>query len=91
VPVVEAMTFDIPVFAFAEEAVLETLGRSGRVSYSKEFDAMAADLRSVLTTSWKQRSIVAAQRERMKQIVNQADGQVFWSTLERVVYGARPI
>ncbi len=91
VPVVEAMTFDIPVFAFAEEAVLETLGRSGRVSYSKEFDAMAADLRSVLTTSWKQRSIVAAQRERMKQIVHQADGQVFWSTLERVIYGARPV
>ncbi|MEX2113975.1 MAG: glycosyltransferase family 4 protein [Pirellulales bacterium] len=91
VPVVEAMMFDLPVFAFAEEAVLETLGRSGRVSYFKEFDAMAADLRSVLTTSWKQRSIVAAQRERMKQIVHQADGQVFWATLEKVVYGARTV
>ncbi len=46
VPVVEAMTFDKPVFAFAEEAVLETLGRSGRVFYAKEFDAIAADLQS---------------------------------------------
>jgi glycosyltransferase involved in cell wall biosynthesis len=91
VPVVEAMTFDIPVFAFAEEAVLETLGRSGRVSYSKEFDAIASDLRSVLTTSWKQRSIIASQRERMKQIVQQADGQAFWATLEKVVYGARTV
>ncbi len=91
VPVVEAMTFDIPVFAFAEDAVLETLGRSGRVSYSKEFDAIAADLRSVLTTSWKQRSIIAAQRERMQQIVQQADGQAFWAALEKVVYGARTV
>ena len=77
VPVVEAMTFDKPVFAFAEEAVLETLGRSGRVFYAKEFDAIAADLQWVLSTSWKQRSIVSAQRERLKQIVQQADGQSF--------------
>jgi glycosyltransferase involved in cell wall biosynthesis len=91
VPVVEAMMFDKPVFAFADEAVLETLGRSGRVFYSKEFPAIAADLRSVLTTSWKQRSIVAAQRERMKQIVQQADGQAFWATLEKVVFGARAV
>lgn len=91
VPLVEAMTFDKPVFAFAEDAVLETLGRSGRVFYSKEFDAIAADLRSVLTTSWKQRSIVAAQRERMQQIVKQSDGQAFWAALEKVVYGARAV
>ena len=51
VPVVEAMTFDIPVFAFAERGRAGNVGRSGRVFYSKEFDAIAADLRSVLTTS----------------------------------------
>jgi glycosyltransferase involved in cell wall biosynthesis len=91
VPVVEAMTFDLPVFAYAEQAVLETLGRNGRVFYSKEFDAIAADLRSVLTTSWKQRSIVSSQRERMKQIVEQSDGRSFWAALERVIYGARAV
>jgi glycosyltransferase involved in cell wall biosynthesis len=91
VPVVEAMAFDVPVFAYADEAVRETLGRSGRVFYSKEFDAIAADLRSVLTTSWKQRSIVSSQRERMKQIVQQSDGQPFWAALERVLYGARAV
>ncbi|MGE0696046.1 MAG: glycosyltransferase [Pirellulales bacterium] len=91
VPLVEAMTFDKPVFAYADDAVLETLGRSGRVFYSKQFEAIAADLRSVLTTSWKQRSIVAAQRERMKQIVQLADGQAFWATLEKVIFGARAV
>ena len=71
--------------------MLETLGRSGRVFYAKQFDAIAADLQSVLSTSWKQRSIVSAQRERLKQIVQQADGQAFWATLEKVIYGARTV
>lgn len=91
VPVVEAMTFDKPVFAYANQAVLETLERSGRVFYAKDFDAIAADLRSVLTTSWKQRSVTATQRERMKQIIRQADGRAFWAILEKVIYGARAV
>ena len=91
VPLLEAMTFDKPVYAFAEEAVTETLGRCGRVFYTKDFGAIAADLRSVLTTTWKRRSIAATQRERMKQIVEQADGRVFWSMLEKVIYGARSV
>lgn len=91
VPVVEAMTFDTPVFAYADEAVRETLGRSGRVFYYKEFDAIAADLHSVLSTTWKQRSIVSFQRERMKQLVQESDGRAFWATLEKVIYGARAV
>ena len=54
VPVVEAMAFDKPVFAYADEAVLETLGRSGRVFYSKDFEAIAADIDAVLSTPWIQ-------------------------------------
>ena len=91
VPVVEAMAFDKPVFAYADEAVLETLGRSGRVFYNKDFDAIAGDLDAVLSNPWIERLIVASQRSRMAEIVDQAAGQALWSVLEKVLYGARTL
>lgn len=91
VPVVEAMAFDKPVFAYADEAVVETLGRTGRVFYSKDFEAIAHDMRAVLSTTWKQRLIVSGQRERLKQIVHNAVGRAFWAVLEKVLYGARSV
>jgi glycosyltransferase involved in cell wall biosynthesis len=91
VPVVEAMAFDKPVFAYADEAVLETLGHSGRVFFSKDFDAIASDLDAVLSNPWIERLIVASQRARMAEIVEQAAGQALWSVLEKVLYGARTL
>ena len=91
VPVVEAMVFDKPVFAYANEAVAETLGRSGRVFFSKDFEAVAADIHSVLTTPWIERLILDAQQQRLKQLIEQASGIGLWAALEKVIYRARAV
>jgi len=91
VPVVEAMLFNKPVFAFANEAVAETLGRSGRVFFSKDFEAVAADVHAVMSTPWIERLVLEAQRQRLKQLVDQASGIGLWAALEKVMYRARVV
>ena len=91
VPLIEAMAFDKPVFAYAEEAVLETLGHSGRAFHTKDFEAIAADLQQVLTTPWMEQRILLDQRQRLSEISAQADGQILWSVLEKVMFGARVV
>lgn len=91
VPVVEAMAFDKPVFAYADEAVLETLGRSGRVFYSKDFAAIAAEIDAALSNPWIKQHLLAGQRRRMLEIHEQASGRAIWSVLEKVLYGARAV
>jgi glycosyltransferase involved in cell wall biosynthesis len=91
VPVVEAMAFDKPVFAYADEAVLETLGRSGRVFYTKDFRTIAAEIHAALSTPWIRGLMIAAQRQRLTELCEQASGRSVWSVLEKVMYGARPV
>jgi glycosyltransferase involved in cell wall biosynthesis len=91
VPVVEAMAFQKPVFAYADEAVLETLGRSGRVFYAKDFEAIAADVDAVLSNPWIERLMIEGQCQRLLEVVAQADGRALWRVLEKVMYGARVV
>ena len=70
----------------------ETLGRSGRVFYSKDFDAIAADLRAVLTTAWKQR---ADRRRSSASGCNRSSSRPtaarFGPRWKRCMYGARAV
>jgi glycosyltransferase involved in cell wall biosynthesis len=91
VPVVEAMAFGKPIFAYADQAVMETLNSSGRVFYSKDFEAIAADIHAVLSTPWIERNIVAEQHKRLKTIIEEASGRTMWAALEKVLYGARTV
>jgi glycosyltransferase involved in cell wall biosynthesis len=91
VPVVEAMAFDKPVFAYADDAVLETLGRSGRVFYSKDFGAIAANIHTTLAIPWMQELMLADQRQRLREICEQSSGRALWAVLEKVVYSARTV
>ena len=86
VPLVEAMSFDLPVFAYAEPGVAETLGASGRRYYAKDFAELAQDIHDTLTTHWKRDQIVAAQRARVAEIGAAADGRLIWSALEKVMF-----
>ncbi len=86
VPLVEAMVFDTPVFAYGCEAVVETLGQSGRVFYKKEFASIASNLYEVLHTDWKLASILSEQRRRLSQIQSAIDGRAIWSTIEEVFF-----
>ena len=85
VPLVEAMGFDVPVFAFAEPAITETLGQGGRVFSSKDLPAMAAEIHRVIHDDAERESIVAAQRKRVRQIEREADGSRVWEALEEVL------
>lgn len=91
VPVVEAMAFDKPIFAYANEAVTETLGRSGRVFYAKDFAAIAGEIDATLSNPWIKRLVLAGQRQRMHEIFAQASGRALWGVLEKVMYGARVV
>ena len=86
VPLVEAMVFETPVFAFGCEAVVETMGQSGRVFYKKNFVSVAADLHDVVHTEWKRAKILNDQRRRLAEITSCIDGRTIWSTIEQVYF-----
>jgi glycosyltransferase involved in cell wall biosynthesis len=85
VPLVEAMAFDVPVFAFAEPAVTETLGGAGFLYASKDFPSIAAEMRRVLGDEAQRETMLAAQRRRVRQIAREADGHHVWQALEEVL------
>lgn len=85
VPLIEAMNFDLPIFAYAEEGVSQTLGRAGRQYFTKDFEPMAEDMHRVLNTDWMRDSIITRQRSRLARWRREADGSVLWSALERVI------
>jgi len=91
-PVVEAMSFDLPVFAYAQTAVRETLRESGRVYYDKDFKAIAADIFRVLHDDSLRSRILDAQRRRLQVIAEEADGRAIWRSFEEVLFAdARPL
>ncbi len=85
-PVVEAMSFDLPVFAYAQTAVRETLRESGRVYYDKDFKTIAADIFRVLHDDSLRRRILDAQRQRLQEIAEEADGRAIWRSFEEVLF-----
>lgn len=92
VPLVEAMSFGLPVFAYAEPAVVETLGSAGRRFHQKDFAVLAQDIRESLATPWKREQTIAAQQARLAELAAQADGRVIWTALEKVMFTrARPV
>ncbi|MGB6066218.1 MAG: glycosyltransferase family 4 protein [Desulfomonilaceae bacterium] len=86
VPIVEAMSFDLPVFAYAQTAVRDTLGESGRVYYDKNFKEIAADIFRVLHDESLRGRILDAQRQRLKVITEEADGRVIWRSFEEALF-----
>lgn len=92
VPLVEAMEFGLPVFAYADPAISETLGSAGRRFHHKDFAWLAADLQSTLRTPWKREAMIAAQRARQAELAHAADGRSIWSALEKAMFSrANPV
>lgn len=81
-PLVEAMAHDVPVFAYADDAVRETLGKSGRLFMRKDYSAIARDIHDVLSHDWKRALVLEQQRRRLAEIREAADGRVLWQALE---------
>jgi glycosyltransferase involved in cell wall biosynthesis len=66
VPLVEAMHFGVPIIAYAQEAVRETLGGAGVLVYEKNFEAVAELLDLVTTDRAMRERIAAGQRRRLE-------------------------
>jgi glycosyltransferase involved in cell wall biosynthesis len=64
-PLVEAMSFDVPVVAFATGAIPSTLGRGGLLVQTRDPDYLGAAASIVLQEPWLRQQIVDAQRKEL--------------------------
>jgi len=87
VPLVEAMYFQKPVFAFAQEAVRETMGLSGRLFYRKDFETIAREIKRVLGNEDERARIIASQDARFREISEKANGRIIWEAIEKALFG----
>ena len=71
IPLLEAMTHDVPVVAFAAGAVPETLDGAGVLVREKHFDVIAETLGRVADDEALRAAIVAGQRERLARYERQ--------------------
>ena len=89
-PVLEAMSEGLPIFAYAQAAVEEVLGGSGILFYEKDFARLAKDLQVLLDAKERLAEIVALQRARAEVLMRGADGSNFWRLLELNLSHAAP-
>ncbi|MDN7457922.1 glycosyltransferase [Burkholderia cenocepacia] len=67
VPLIEAMTFDVPVIAYASSNIESTLGGAGLLVHDKHPQAVAALARAVLEDRALRRAVIVEQRKRVRQ------------------------
>jgi glycosyltransferase involved in cell wall biosynthesis len=92
VPLVEAMQFQVPVFALPRGAVAETLGPAGVRLPSERPSEMAAFLEAALgDPEWEanREKILAGQTERLEQLGREQTGDVIPTRLRRHVRDLR--
>lgn len=82
VPLLEAMSFDLPIFAYADRAVAETLGDSGCLFRHKDFAEIADAMIALLRDGVRMRGVVRGQRSRLKQLQTACDGWRVWQVLK---------
>ncbi|MBN1918899.1 MAG: glycosyltransferase family 4 protein [Verrucomicrobia bacterium] len=75
IPLVEAMHFGVPIVAYAQEAVRETLGGSGVLVTTKNHQAAAEILDLLVSDQSLCRRIIAAQRECLHAFQPEAIGK----------------
>lgn len=82
VPLVEALYFGKPVFAWGQEAVRETLGGAGMLFEKKDFPQMARDMLECLGDGARLDAMAVAGRARFEVLAREADGRCLWAALE---------
>jgi len=81
VPLVEAMGFGKPIFAFDTPAVRETLGGAGQTFSARDPRALAALWRRVLHDPARLSRQIEGQRRRWRELREAADGRLLWEAL----------
>ena len=87
-PLLEAMMRKVPVFAYDQPAVRETMGMAGVVFGDKSFEHLAKRLHLLLSSPQMCKAIVEAQTRRAAELVESMDGRGFLDLLD--VRPARP-
>jgi len=82
IPLLEAMGFEMPVFAFAQTAVRETLGESGLMFYHKDMSQLAQGIQAALSDEGRSRQLIAQQNQRLQQLRQAGNGRAIWQLLE---------
>ena len=65
VPLLESMTFDLPILAYNTAAVPDTLGTAGVLFNAFDYPVLAATARTLATDADLRRAVVAGQRQRL--------------------------
>jgi glycosyltransferase involved in cell wall biosynthesis len=87
IPLLEAMCFHKPVFAYAQSAIRETLGESGCVFHDKNFQAIARRIDLTLKSLHGKQQMIAAQDERIAYWMHESDGRRLWRAFEGILFG----
>ncbi|MHB8481845.1 MAG: glycosyltransferase [Nitrospiria bacterium] len=86
IPIVEAMYFGKPVFAYTQDAVGETMGNSGRLFYDKDFETIAKEIKMVLENENEKERLISSQHARFREITEKADGRIIWEAVEKALF-----
>jgi L-malate glycosyltransferase len=65
IPLVEAMRYDVPVFAYASTAIPYTLGDAGVLFHHKEYSLIAEMVHQVVTDDSLKKNLIRRQRARL--------------------------
>jgi glycosyltransferase involved in cell wall biosynthesis len=80
-PLIEAMTQNVLVFAYDLPAVRETVGMAGVIFSDKSFENLARQLHFLLASPETYEAIIEAQRERAREFAKEMDGRDFLNLL----------
>ncbi|MEO0868975.1 MAG: glycosyltransferase family 4 protein, partial [Cyanobacteria bacterium J06642_11] len=86
IPLLEAMAFDLPVFAFAQTAVRETLGEAGIAFYQKDMSQLAQAVHEIMVDPDQHHQLLTRQRQRCQQLTLASDGRAIWQLLESCLH-----
>jgi glycosyltransferase involved in cell wall biosynthesis len=81
IPLVEAMHFGLPIFAYAQDAVKATMGGAGICFDTKNYSVIAEHINSVLANDHVRRQVLEGQSRRLRELVGQANGAIIWEAL----------
>ncbi len=82
IPLVEAMAFGKPVFAYNQVAVRETMQRSGRLFSEKDFQQLASEMYDIIHSDDVSQKIIEAQQHRFSEIDSSTNGEAIWDAIE---------
>lgn len=88
VPLVEAMTFNVPILAYDSCAIKWTLGGSGIMFQEKKFVEIAVLMNRIITDQELRKQIIEGQKQRLKDFDNMEVKKMFEKYLHEFIEGS---